>query len=332
MARPGRPAMPKPDLHPTVDAFLDMLTTERGAAHNTRQAYYRDLADVSLFLRKNMSVELDVATTDQLKSYIKDLSEKTHVKGERSGKIASRTIARRLSALRQYYRFMISEGKRAEDPTALIESPKQTRTLPKTLSEDEVDRLIQTAGERGTPESVRLVALLEILYATGLRVSELVGMPLSAMGDANQFIMVSGKAGRERMVPLSDGAQAAVKNYMAVRNSFFGGGEAAVARQEKWMFPSRTSDTGHLTRQRFAQLLKDLARAAKVDEDRVSPHVLRHAFATHLLSNGADLRSVQQMLGHADIATTQVYTHIIDEQASKTVEDKHPLSKTGSDD
>ena len=333
MARPGRPAMPKPDLHPSVDQFLDMLTTERGAALNTRHAYWRDLADVSLYLRANKNVEIDKATTEDIKAYLKDLSEKTHIKGSHKGKIAVRTVARRLSALRQFYRFLVSEDTRKDDPTTTIESPKQGRTLPKTLSEEEVSTLIETAGISGTPESVRLVCLLEMLYATGLRVSELVGLPMSAIGENNQFLMISGKAGRERMVPLSDPAQKAIQNYTNIRKRFVGADDNG--SQEKWLFPSRTSDSGHLTRQRFAQLLKDLARAADVDESRVSPHVLRHAFATHLLSHGADLRSVQKMLGHADIATTQIYTHILGDKLQKTVKDKHPLSKddakTGTD-
>lgn len=185
--------------------------------------------------------------------------------------------------------------------------------------------MITTAAEPGTPESVRLVCLLEMLYATGLRVSELVGLPMSAIGEDSEFLTVAGKAGRERMVPLSDPAQEALKNYMDTRKRFIG--TESQANQEQWLFPSRTSDSGHLTRQRFAQLLKDLARNAEVDEDRVSPHILRHAFATHLLSRGADLRSVQKMLGHADIATTQIYTHIVGENLKKTVKDKHPLSK-----
>lgn len=329
MARPGRPAMPKPDLHPLVDSFLDMLTTERGAALNTRHAYWRDLADVSLYLRKERNTDVDKATTEDIQAYLKDLSEKTHTKGSNKGKIAVRTVARRLSALRQFYRFLVSEEIREDDPTTTIDSPKQGRTLPKTLSEDEVTALITTAGEPGTPESVRLVCLLEMLYATGLRVSELVGLPMSAIGEASQFLMISGKAGRERMVPLSDPAQKAIANYLNIRKRFVGSDDQG--KQDKWLFPSRTSDSGHLTRQRFAQLLKDLARAAEVDEDRVSPHVLRHAFATHLLSHGADLRSVQKMLGHADIATTQIYTHMVGDKLKKTVEDKHPLSKTGTD-
>ena len=329
MARPGRPAMPKPDLNPLVDSFLDMLTTERGAAMNTRHAYWRDLADVSLYVRSKRNTDVDKATTEDLKAYLKDLAEKTHSKGTNKSKIAVRTVARRLSALRQFYRFLVSEDVRKDDPTTTIESPKQGRTLPKTLSEAEVSALIKTAAGNGAAESMRLVCLLEMLYATGLRVSELVGLPLSAIGENNQFLMVSGKAGRERMVPLSDPAQKALKIYMDVRKQFIAAEEAG--RQNKWLFPSRTSDSGHLTRQRFAQLLKDLARAAEIEEGRVSPHVLRHAFATHLLSHGADLRSVQKMLGHADIATTQIYTHIVGGGLKKTVKEKHPLSKTGTD-
>ena len=328
MARPGRPALPKPDLHPSVDAFLDMLTTERGAALNTRHAYWRDLADYSLYLRKNRNKDVHNATSEDIKAYLKDLSEKTHNKGTSKAKIAVRTVARRLSALRQFYRFVISENMRTDDPTSTIESPKQTRTLPKTLSESEVTTLIETAAQGGAPDSKRLVCLIEMLYATGLRVSELVGLPISAISEDNQFLMIAGKGGRDRIVPLTDNAQKAITEYLGVRETFIGPEEQA--KQEKWLFPSRTSDSGHLTRQRFAQLLKDLAHAAKIDSDRVSPHVLRHAFATHLLSNGADLRSVQKMLGHADIATTQIYTQIIGENLKKTVEEKHPMSKKSS--
>jgi integrase/recombinase XerD len=321
--------MPKPDLNPLVDSFLDMLTAERGAAMNTRHAYWRDLADVSLYLKSKRNSDVDKATTEDLKAYLKDLADKTHSKGANKSKIAVRTVARRLSALRQFYRFLVSEDVRQDDPTTTIESPKQGRTLPKTLSEAEVSNLIKTAAGNGAAENVRLVCLLEMLYATGLRVSELVGLPMSAIGENSQFLMVSGKAGRERMTPLSDPAQKALKNYMDVRKQFISSDEAS--RQSKWLFPSRTSDSGHLTRQRFAQLLKDLARDAGIEEGRVSPHVLRHAFATHLLSHGADLRSVQKMLGQADIATTQIYTHILGDKLKKTVKDKHPLAKTGTD-
>ena len=325
MARPGRPAMPKPDLHPSVDAFLDMLTSERGAALNTRHAYWRDLADVSLYLRDQRSTDIDKATTADLKAYLEHLSNKTHTKGKNKSQIAVRTVARRLSALRQFYRFMVSENKREDDPTSTIESPKQGRTLPKTLSEGEVTQLIKTAAQGGGADSIRLVCLLELLYATGLRVSELVGLPMSAIGEETEFMMVEGKGGRERMVPLSEPAQKAMKDYLAVRQQFIASDDKGT--QAQWVFPSRTSQSGHLTRQRFAQLLKDLARAAEIDEDRLSPHILRHAFATHLLSRGADLRSVQKMLGHADIATTQIYTHIVGEKLKDTVDEKHPLSK-----
>ena len=327
MARPGRPAMPKPELNPLVESFLDMITTERGAALNTRQAYWRDLADVSLFVKKKNS-DIDVATTDILKAYLKELANKSNTVGDETTKTAVRTVARRLSALRQFYRYMISEGLREDDPTSTIESPKQGRTLPKTLSEEQVTKLITTAGIKGTPESTRLVCLLEMIYATGLRVSELVGLPLSAINENQEFIIVSGKAGRERMVPLSSPAQKALNNYLAVRKVH--AGAEASSEQGKWLFPSKTSDSGHLTRQRFAQLLKDLAKQAKMENDGVSPHVLRHAFATHLLNNGADLRSVQKMLGHADIATTQIYTHILNDDVKETVKNKHPLSKTGT--
>ncbi len=325
MARPGRPAMPKPDLHPSVDAFLDMLTSERGAALNTRHAYWRDLADVSLYLRDQRNTDINQASTGDLKAYLEHLSNKTHTKGKNKSQIAVRTVARRLSALRQFYRFMVSENKREDDPTSTIESPKQGRTLPKTLSEGEVSQLIKTAAQGGGADSIRLVCLLEMLYATGLRVSELVGLPMSAIGEETEFMMVEGKGGRERMVPLSEPAQKALKDYLAVRPQFIASDDKGT--QAQWVFPSRTSQSGHLTRQRFAQLLKDLARAAEIDEDRVSPHILRHAFATHLLSRGADLRSVQKMLGHADIATTQIYTHIVGDKLKDTVEDKHPLSK-----
>lgn len=330
MARPGRPPMAKPKLHPLVDSFLDMLSSERGAAMNTRHAYWRDIADVSLYLREKRNTDIDKATTEDLKAYLKDLAERQQSKGDATSQIAIRTVARRLSALRQFYRYLVSENVRKDDPTSTIDSPKQTRTLPKTLSESEVTTLIETAAQGGGNDSIRLVCLLEMLYATGLRVSELVGLPLSALGEDNQFLMIRGKADKERMVPLSEPARKALKNYMSVRNTFYSADEKD-SRQAKWLFPSRTSDSGHLTRQRFAQLLKDLARAADIDSGRVSPHILRHAFATHLLSRGADLRSVQKMLGHADIATTQIYTHIVGDKLKKTVEESHPLSKTGTD-
>lgn len=328
MARPGRPALPKPNLHPSIDAFLDMLTAERGAALNTRHAYWRDLADISLYLRRERNTDIDKATTEDLKAYLAMLSNKIHVKGQNSNQIAVRTVARRLSALRQFYRYFVSENGRKDDPTNTIESPKQTRTLPKTLAEAEVNQLIKTAARGGDEDSLRLVCLLELLYATGLRVSELVGLPTAAIGQGRQFLMIAGKGGRERMVPLTESAQKALKNYMDVRAEYVAGDDKG--RQGQWLFPSRTSDSGHLTRQRFAQLLKDLAHDAGMETQKVSPHILRHAFATHLLANGADLRSVQKMLGHADIATTQIYTHILGDKLKKTVDEKHPMGKAAN--
>ncbi len=302
-----------------------MLTTERGAAMNTRQAYWRDLADFSLYLRNKFKKEIVDASPAEIKSYLEDLGAKIHTKGQNSSQIATRTVARRLSALRQYYRYLVSENIRKDDPTTAIDSPKQVRTLPKTLSESEVDVLIKSAAGTGGADNIRLVCLLEMLYATGLRVSELVGLPLSAIGEDTQFLMVAGKGGRERMVPLTEPAQKAIMNYLAVRSTFIAADDKG--DQAQWVFPSRTSESGHLTRQRFAQLLKDLADNAEIEAGRVSPHVLRHAFATHLLSRGADLRSVQKMLGHADIATTQIYTHIVGDKAKQTVEEKHPLAR-----
>lgn len=327
MARPGRPAKPKAPLNRHVEAFLNMLTSEKGAALNTRHAYERDLVDVDGFL-KPKDVAMEYASTDDIKEYLDALAKKKHSKGDNTSQIAVRTVARRLSALRQFYRFLVSEDVRKDDPTTTIKSPKQSRTLPKTLSEEEVNRLIETAASNGGPNSVRLVCLLEMLYSTGLRVSELVGLPRTAVNEDSQFLIVEGKGGRERMVPLSDPAQEAIKDYTRVHGHFIGMDDDGT--QAQWLFPSKTSVIGHLTRQRFAQLLKELAKAAKVDADRVSPHILRHAFATHLLKNGADLRSVQKMLGHADIATTQMYTHILGKDVKKKVEDKHPITKSGT--
>lgn len=324
MARPGRPAKPKAPLNKYVESFLDMLTSEKGAALNTRHAYERDLVDVDTFL-KTQNVQIENASTDAIKAYLDDLASKKHTKGENTSQIAVRTVARRLSALRQFYRFLVSEDVRKDDPTTTIKSPKQTRTLPKTLSEEEVNRLIETAASNGGPNSIRLVCLLEMLYSTGLRVSELVGLPKTAVNEDSQFLIVEGKGGRERMVPLSDAAQEAIQSYMKVHGHFIGMDDDGT--QAQWLFPSKTSVVGHLTRQRFAQLLKELAKAAKVDGDRVSPHILRHAFATHLLKNGADLRAVQKMLGHADIATTQIYTHMLGKDTKAKVEEKHPMGK-----
>lgn len=316
MARAGRPRKPRTLVPLQVDAFLDMLVAERGAAPNTREAYARDLADAAAWL-KERGIALERAGSDDLRGYLHDLST---VDGT-----AVRTVARRLSALRQFFRFLVSEGQRAEDPCSVIDAPKQGRALPKVLSEAEVEALLAQARHRGGPDGLRLAALLEILYATGLRVSELVGLAHTAIARDARYLIVRGKGRRERLVPLSGPARDALDAYLPHRRSFMVAGREEV--QERFLFPSRTSLTGHLTRQRFAQLLKELAPAAGIDPRRVSPHVLRHAFATHLLDHGADLRSVQKMLGHADIATTQIYTHVMGERLRRVVSDHHPLAR-----
>jgi len=297
-----------------AETFLDMMAAERGAAANTLESYRRDLEDFAVFLgRRNRAIE--DASTQQIRDYMKSLS---------GAGMAASTTARRLSALRQFFHFLFAERIREDDPSAAIDSPKQGRALPKYLSEDEVDRLLAAAGERGGADGLRLVALLEILYATGLRVTELVGLPLNALTRDGRFLLVRGKGGKERMVPLSEPARDAVEAYLAERESFVPKGRISTAAAQ-FFFPSRGKD-GHLTRARFGQLLKELATDAGLDRRRVSPHVLRHSFASHLLAHGADLRALQQMLGHSDISTTQIYTHVLDERLKALVEDVHPLA------
>lgn len=298
---------------PDIGAFLEMLMVERGAAANTVDAYRRDLQDLAAFLTGRRTSVTD-ATEADLRDYLGHLN---------TAGLSARTAARRLSALRQFYRFLFAEGARADDPTASLDTPRQSRPLPKLLSEDEVDALLAAARRRQGPDGLRLIALLEVLYATGLRVSELVGLPYAAVTRDPRFLVVVGKGGKERVVPLSEPARDALDAYLTVRDSFLPKGGAAAS-----VFPSRSAE-GNLTRHRFAQLLKETALAAGLDPTKVSPHVLRHAFATHLLNRGADLRSVQQMLGHADISTTQIYTHVLDERLKTLVQEKHPLAKRG---
>jgi integrase/recombinase XerD len=298
---------------PQIELFLEMLLAERGAAENTLESYRRDLENFAGFAAK-ASVLVEDADEKLIRKFMAGLS---------SQGMAPSTSARRLSALRQFFGFLHGEGYRGDDPCSIVDSPRQGRSLPKYLSEEEVNALLSAARTRPGPEGHRLVALLEVLYATGLRVSELVGLPLSAMGRDGQMMIVRGKGGKERMVPLSDPAVEAVAVYLEVRERFLKGASNSA---EAWLFPSRSKE-GHLTRARFGQLLKELAVEAGLDPRRVSPHVLRHSFASHLLAHGADLRSLQQMLGHADIATTQIYTHVLDERLKRLVEQAHPLAK-----
>lgn len=309
MAGPGRPKAPPIVLAPQGEAFLEMLAAERGAALLTLDAYRRDLADFDSHLKGGSIAE---AGADDVRGYLRRL--------DATG-MAPRTAARRLSALRQFFKFLLVEGIRADDPTAVIDAPRQGRPLPKILSEAEVTALIETARTDESPEGIRLSALLELLYASGLRVSELVALPLGTVARGDRAIIVRGKGDKERLVPLGEQALRAVRDYLAVRPLFLGEGQVS-----RWLFPSRAA-SGHLTRIRCGQLLKDLAVKAGVDPAKLSPHVLRHAFATHLLGHGADLRSVQQMLGHADISTTQIYTHVDVERLTTLVTAHHPLSR-----
>ena len=297
------------------ELFLDMLAAERGAGANTLAAYRRDLED----LAETLETSIAKATTDDLRCYLAALAK-------RGFKASS--VARRLSAMRQLYRFLYAEGHRSDDPAAVLDGPKRGLSLPKTLSIAEVDTLLKQAhadaadAKRGSLERVRtarLACLLEVLYATGLRVSELVSLPASAARQDARMLVVRGKGDKERLVPLNDAAKCAMADYLKLLR------EQPKRPESKWLFPS-FGESGHLTRQHFARDLKALAAAAGLKASQVSPHVLRHAFASHLLHNGADLRVVQTLLGHADISTTQIYTHVLEERLKSLVRDLHPLT------
>jgi integrase/recombinase XerD len=288
-----------------------MLAAERGAARLTLAAYRDDLADLAGFLNAR-GAAVGQADAAALHDYLAALTQRH---------LSPRTLARRLSAMRQFFRFLVSDSARADDPTAGLDPPRLGRPLPKVLGENDVERLIGAAAAWPREEGVRLRVLLELLYGAGLRVSELVGLPLAAATRDPRFLLVRGKGGKERIVPLSPPARQALALYLECRRRFLPNN-----RPSRWLFPSRGAE-GHLTRQRCGQLLKELALAAGLDPARLSPHVLRHAFASHLLDHGADLRSVQQMLGHADIATTQIYTHVQSERLRRLVETAHPLAR-----
>lgn len=308
------PAAAKPGTAPGwrhIEAFLEMMAAERGAASNTLESYGRDLRDFAAYARR-CGLAPEAADAAAVRGYLANVA----VSG-----LSPATAARRTSSLSQFFRFLLAEGVRGDDPMALIDRPRAGLRLPKYLSEEEVDRLLVAAHGLPEPRGPRLAALMEVLYATGVRVSELVGLPLSALGGDGRVIIVRGKGGRERTVPLTDPAVDGLARYRRwLRQQGDGRGASP------WLFPSR-SRSGHLTRARFAQLLKELAVAAGIDPARVSPHVIRHAFASHLLAHGADLRSLQQMLGHADISTTQIYTHVQAERLQSLVQRSHPLAR-----
>jgi integrase/recombinase XerD len=304
----------------SMEAFLDMLAAERGAAANTLEAYRRDLEDYEDALRETGSAP-GGATTDDIKAYLRGLAGRG---------FAASSSARRLSAIRQLHRFLYAEGLRGDDPAAILESPRRAAALPKVLSVEEVERLLAAAHTAAAeaPEksaervgALRAVCLLELLYATGLRVSELVALPKAAAKRSEPLILVRGKGGRERLVPLSEPARRAMTAYRGALEA-----QAAKSAAGPWLFPA-DSESGHLSRQVFARELKTIAALAGISVARVSPHVLRHAFASHLLQNGADLRVVQELLGHADISTTQIYTHVLDARMKAMVRDLHPLNE-----
>jgi len=294
-----------------AEAFLEMMAVERDASPNTLSAYGRDLEDAETHLAGQGG--LNGASDEALEGYFADLSRRG---------LSPATSSRRRSAVRQFYRFCLAEGWRTDDPSRRVEAPKRGRSLPKVLSREEVDRLIAAATARDGAAGLRLGCMVELLYASGMRVSELVGLKLEAVAKDPAFLIVKGKGGKERLAPLNDPARIAVKAYLEVRPSFLPKGDAA----NPWLFPSSGAG-GVLTRRRFGQMLDQAAIDAGLDPARVSPHVLRHAFATHLLEGGADLRVVQTLLGHADISTTQIYTHVMGERLRQVVEESHPLAK-----
>jgi len=301
-----------------IERFVEMLRAERGASENTVAAYQRDLTSVAKTIPRTPGA-LAEATREQLRDHLVALSKASY---------SPRTAARRLSALRQFFAFLVAEGARRDDPTDTIDGPKLGRPLPKILSEAEVEVLIKAAYDgvgraktvRARADALRLVAIIELLLCRGLRVSELAGLPLSAFARDGASLIVRGKGSKERVVPLGEPARLAVEAYLAARATHLPG------RASPHLFPSRGAG-GRLTRHRVGQLLKGLAFAAGIEPARLSPHVLRHAFASHLLAHGADLRAVQTMLGHADIATTEIYTHVVDDRLKAVVRDHHPLAR-----
>jgi len=315
----------KPSDERLIDLYLDMLAAERGAAANTLEAYRRDLEDFSAHLAEQGG-SVARADSDAIRGYLGRLNERG---------FSAASVARRLSAIRQLYRFLYAEGNRKDDPAAAIEGPKRGRALPKVLSVSHVDQLLTVArkgmvGDGAMSErlrAARLACLLEVLYATGMRVSELVALPASAAQRDQRMLIVRGKGNKERLVPLNESAKQAMRDYLALREEAATKLKKSSTKTAKWLFPSFGA-SGHLTRQHFARDLKALAAATGLKPKQVSPHVLRHAFASHLLQNGADLRSVQTLLGHADISTTQIYTHVLEERLKSLVRDLHPLAET----
>ncbi|MCW0045324.1 site-specific tyrosine recombinase XerD [Brevundimonas sp. BT-123] len=296
---------------PQIEAFLEMMAVERDASPHTLSAYGRDLADAEMALSD--AGGLMKADAEAVEAWFADLSRRG---------LSAATAARRRSSARQFYRFALAEGWRSDDPSRRLDAPKQGRSLPKVLSRDEIDALLAASAARDTAAGLRLVALVEMAYASGLRVSELLGLKVEAIQRNPAYLIVRGKGGKERLAPLNTAAREAIKAWLVVRDAK----RKPEVPDSPWLFPS-SGRTGHLTPRRFAQLLDEAAITAGIDPARVSPHVLRHAFATHLLEGGADLRVVQTLLGHVDIATTQIYTHVATDRLAQVVQQNHPLAR-----
>jgi integrase/recombinase XerD len=298
-----------------IEAFLDTLRAERGAADNTIEAYRRDLEDASSYLRANKTSLIDAGERD-LSAFVRDLHERG---------MSAATVSRRLSALRRFFRFQLGDNERQDNPTSRLDGPATRRDPPDVLSREEVSRLIE-AAQGPEPSDLRTICLIEFLYGAGLRASECCDLPLSALpAPGATVLIVRGKGDKERITPLGKPALSALKNYMAVREQFLPK-SAVRSTAQRYVFPSRGAG-GRLTRRRLGQILEDLAMKANISLERVTPHALRHAFATHLLSGGADLRAVQLLLGHADISTTQIYTHVVTDELRDLLEAAHPLAR-----
>ena len=298
--------------HLILENFLEVLASEKGLAVNTRISYKNDILQFLVFLEKNKKKINEITSID-----IEKFTSKFTTQG-----LEKSTISRKMSALSHFFIFLLEENMIKRNPINELDLPKQIKKLPKILSVDQVEKLIKSSREDQSINGIRLNTMIEILYATGIRVSELVEMKLSATYAEKNFLLVQGKGNKERLVPISENTEDKIKDYLKIRNEFINNDT-----ESKWLFPSKQSSKGHITRQRFNQLLQTLCERVNLNNIRISPHKLRHAFATHLLANGVDLRSLQQMLGHADISTTQIYTHVLKDRLKKLVSDNHPLSK-----
>jgi len=295
-----------------LENFLEVLASEKGLAVNTRISYKNDILQFLVFLEKNKKKINEITSID-----IEKFTSKFTTQG-----LEKSTISRKMSALSHFFIFLLEENMIKRNPINELDLPKQIKKLPKILSVDQVEKLIKSSREDQSINGIRLNTMIEILYATGIRVSELVEMKLSATYAEKNFLLVQGKGNKERLVPISENTEDKIKDFLKIRNKFLNNDS-----ESKWLFPSKQSSKGHITRQRFNQLLQTLCERVNLNNIKISPHKLRHAFATHLLANGVDLRSLQQMLGHADISTTQIYTHVLKDRLKKLVSDNHPLSK-----